>query len=45
MSSSGQLIANQIKQQMKDDSINDISELDFGWWIIYKKINDHFENG
>uniref|UniRef100_A0A336M1T5 Dystroglycan 1 n=1 Tax=Culicoides sonorensis TaxID=179676 RepID=A0A336M1T5_CULSO len=34
---SGKLITNQIGHQMKDGSINDISGLDFGWWVMWTK--------
>ena len=38
---SGQLIANQISQQMSDGVIDDISGLNFGWWVIWsKRINN-----
>ncbi|XP_063700768.1 uncharacterized protein LOC134831059 isoform X1 [Culicoides brevitarsis] len=37
----GKLISNQIGHQMKDGSINDISGLDFGWWVIWtKRVNN-----
>lgn len=32
---SGQLIVNQIKQQMADGTIDDMSGLQFGWWLVW----------
>lgn len=32
---SGQLIVNQIKQQMLDGTIDDMSGLQFGWWLVW----------
>ncbi|XP_037036566.1 uncharacterized protein LOC119074510 isoform X2 [Bradysia coprophila] len=34
---SGQLIANQISRQINDGSIDDISGLDIGYWLIWSK--------
>ncbi|XP_037915697.1 uncharacterized protein LOC119654387 isoform X2 [Hermetia illucens] len=33
----GEPISMQIAQQMQDGSIDDISGLEFGWWVIWKK--------
>lgn len=32
---SGQLIVNQIRQQMADGVIDDMSGLQFGWWLVW----------
>lgn len=32
---SGQLIVNQIKQQMADGTIDDMSGLQLGWWLVW----------
>lgn len=32
---SGQLIVNQIRQQMADGIIDDMSGLQFGWWLVW----------